>query len=198
MLIHCTMEELIDIREGRGSLAAREHVDGCDECQSELESLHQRVAALKALPRFNPPRDRWPMVRAQVVANRRRRFFRRALQGAAALAASLMLVVGARAAYLASSDDALPPEVAQLADEAQQLEAVLLELERSNRVMSARVAGAVSTLEDRIAVVDSRLGALREMQRASGQEIIELWRTRVELMDALVRVRAARATQVGF
>ena len=63
MLRHCTIEELLELRDGEGSAAARSHMNSCEACRTELDRLHQRVAALKSLPSFAAPRDRWPIVR---------------------------------------------------------------------------------------------------------------------------------------
>jgi hypothetical protein len=45
MLRHCTIGELLDLRDGEGSAVARSHVDECDACRAELDRLHQRAAA---------------------------------------------------------------------------------------------------------------------------------------------------------
>ena len=50
MLTHCTMHDLIALRDGAGSAAARRHLAGCTPCATELERLNQRVAAMRALP----------------------------------------------------------------------------------------------------------------------------------------------------
>ena len=71
--LHCTVEDLLAIRDGEGSSGTLRHLEGCQACQAELDRLHQRVAALKALPALRPPRDRWPVVRDIVQAARRRR-----------------------------------------------------------------------------------------------------------------------------
>ena len=44
MLMHCTMDELLAIRDGQGSQAALRHLDECDECCDELELLHPGTA----------------------------------------------------------------------------------------------------------------------------------------------------------
>ena len=66
--LHCTLDDLLEVREGEGTGAARRHLEACDACRAELDRLHQRVAALKALPALRPPRDRWPVVRDMVRA----------------------------------------------------------------------------------------------------------------------------------
>ena len=69
-MMHCTVEELLALREKEGSAWARQHVDGCAVCRAELEGLYQRVAQLKALPVIGPTRSRWPAIRTQFVAAR--------------------------------------------------------------------------------------------------------------------------------
>src|SRR2546426_11965326 len=71
--MHCTMEDLVAVRDGEGSTGARRHLEDCAACRAELDALYQRVAQLKALPALRPPRDRWDVVRAELVATQRRR-----------------------------------------------------------------------------------------------------------------------------
>src|SRR3989442_7713308 len=66
--MHCTMEDLVAVRDGEGSTGARRHLEDCAACRAELDALYQRVAQLKALPALRPPRDRWDVVRAELVA----------------------------------------------------------------------------------------------------------------------------------
>ena len=58
-MMHCTMDDLVALRDGEGSVWARQHVNHCATCQAELDALFQRIAQLKALPALRPPRDRW-------------------------------------------------------------------------------------------------------------------------------------------
>src|SRR2546425_12869084 len=93
--MHCTMDDLVAVRDGEGSAWARRHLEDCAACRTELEALYQRVAKLKALPALRPPRDRWDVVRAELVAARRRR--RRmwsAMSLAAAAAVAGLIVLG--------------------------------------------------------------------------------------------------------
>ena len=95
-MMHTTMEELLALRANEGSAWARRHLEECAACRAELEALYQRVAQLKALPPLGPARDRWPVVRAGVVAERARR--RRRLVGwggglAAAAVVALLMVL---------------------------------------------------------------------------------------------------------
>ena len=62
---------------------------------------------------------------------------------------------------------------------------------------TARIAGV---LEDRIAEVDEQLQAaeLERSAAAHDRELLQLWRERVGLLDALVDVHVTRASNVGL
>ena len=195
MLIHCTMDELLAIRDGEGSQAASRHLDECDECSHELNLLHQRVAALKTMPTLNAPRDRWSVVRDEVLAGRAKK--RRQFVGwlGAAAAASVMLTLGVGQLVVSAARE--PDPLAELVNEAQSLEQALRVFRPESRVMSGRVATAVAALEDRLFALEVRLGRAQQ-RRASREQVIRLWEERVGLMGALVEVRRAPVTYVGF
>src|SRR6266550_3479895 len=92
-MMHCTMDDVLALAAGEGSAWARQHVVGCGACGAELEALYQRVAQLKALPARRPARDRWPVVRDAVLAERRRRRERWGVSGLVAAAALAGLLV---------------------------------------------------------------------------------------------------------
>lgn len=197
MLIHCTMEELIAIRDARGSVAAKEHLEGCDDCMMEMERLYQTVAALKALPVIDAPRDRWAQISRQVVAERKkenRSFF--GWTGIAA-AAVLALVFGAQAgvmSYVPKHDD----RVVTLMEQSQSLENMLRKIKPRERVINGRLASTVVRIEDQLRLVDDRLSLMRRERSPSGEDLEILWVERVRLMDQLVIVRSNRATYVRF
>lgn len=195
MLIHCTMDELLAIRDGEGSQAASRHLDECDECSHELDLLHQRVAALKTMPTLNAPRDRWSVVRDEVLAGRAKK--RRQFVGwlGAAAAASVMLTLGVGQLVVPAARE--PDPLAELVNEAQSLEQALRVFRPESRVMSGRVATAVAALEDRLFALEVRFGRAQQ-RRASREQVIRLWEERVGLMGALVEVRRAPVTYVGF
>jgi len=210
MLRHCSMEELIEVRNGHGSIGARTHVDECEDCRNELDRLHQRVAALKALPSLNAPRDRWPAVRAQLVADRRRTWW---LRGGWAAAAAIALMVGANA-FMGGpaaveepiSVSRLPgqvvlvpsnPDVQNLVVQSQQLDEVLATLTAERRVLNGLTALAIADLEDRILLIDTRLSEART-EVMNQRELMSLLRQRVLLMDELVNTHQRRATYIGF
>ncbi len=195
MLIHCTMDELLAIRDGQGSQGALRHLDECDECCNELELLHQRVAALRALPSLRPPRDRWSVVRDEVLAQRART--RRRFGGwlTAAAAASVALAIGLGGLVTPAAQE--PDPLAELVSEAQMLERALRTMRPETRVLTGRIAGAVAALEDRLELLDVRFEQAR-MQRLSREKVIVLWQERVGLMDALVNVHARPVILIGF
>ena len=195
MLIHCTMDELLAIRDGQGSQGALRHLDECDECCNELELLHQRVAALRALPSLRPPRDRWSVVRDEVLAQRART--RRRFGGwlTAAAAASVALAIGLGGLVTPAAQE--PDPLAELVSEAQMLERALRTMRPETRVLTGRMAGAVAALEDRLELLDVRFERAR-VQRLSREKVIVLWQERVGLMDALVNVHARPVILIGF
>ncbi len=195
MLIHCTMDELLAIRDGQGSQGALRHLDECDECCHELELLHQRVAALRALPSLRPPRDRWSVVRDEVLAQRART--RRRFGGwlTAAAAASVALAIGLGGLVTPAAQE--PDPLAELVSEAQMLERALRTMRPETRVLTGRIAGAVAALEDRLELLDVRFEQAG-VQRLSREKVIVLWQERVDLMDALVNVHARPVILIGF
>ena len=194
-MIHCTMEDLTALRDGEGTAWARKHVEGCAVCQKEFDALHQRVAQLRALATLNPPRDRWPAIRAELQAERRKSRMVKVRWGTVALAASLVGVVAIRGVEIRKADTEQSQDLAQLVSQSQRLQDQLREFDPGNRVMSGATAGAVADLEDRIAAVDAELGQVRGMPR---DNLVGLWRQRVQLMQGLVNVHEARATYSGM
>ena len=195
MLMHCTMDELLAIRDGEGSQAALRHLDECDECCQEFELLHQRVAALKALPNLRPSRDRWSVVRDEVLAERART--RRRFGGwlTAAAAASVALTIGLGGLAMPAAQETDP--LVELVSEAQRLQDALRVIRPETRVISGRTAGAVAALEDRLVLLDGRFEEAR-VRRLSRERFVVLWQERIDLMDALVNVHARPVTLIGF
>lgn len=197
MVAHCSMQDLVAIRDGEGSSAARAHLAGCEACQEELELLHQRVAALKALPALRAPRDRWPVIREAALATRRRGFRVKATWIALAAAASAALLIGVRVVGSPAEDGAGRVTLDQLMSQSQNLEEALRALDPTSRVLNGRAAGAIADLEDRIAVIDARLGD-RRANNLGPDEIMDLWYQRVDLMNALINLHMTRAAYVGL
>lgn len=196
MAPHCTMEELLAVRDGEGTSVAHRHVDQCPLCRAEVDRLHQVAAALRALPAVRPPRDRWPEVRVQVLATRRRRRWVMAGWGSLAAAAALALIVGVRAVTLQQAA-ARPANLDSLVIESQKLEEALRAYDPTSRVLSGRAASTIAQLEDRIALVDAQLNEAQH-SGASRADLVDLWQQRVQLMNQLVNVHVTRAAYVGL
>ncbi|HEY6225001.1 MAG TPA: hypothetical protein VIW26_14545 [Gemmatimonadales bacterium] len=191
--MHCTIEDLVALRDGEGSVWARRHVTECAECQAERERLYQRVAQLKALPALRPPRDRWPAIRDTVLAERsrkRRRWLRGGLAVAAALAGLMIINPG-------DSTQALGADLAKAKAQSAQLETTLRDYDPDSRVMSGREADLTAQLEDQIATLDGQLAQWGDSVRGDAQ-LVDLWRQRVDLMQQLVQVHVTRAKYVGL
>jgi anti-sigma factor RsiW len=196
MLRHCTIAELLDLRDGEGSAAARTHVDECDACRAELDRMYQRVAALKALPSFTPPRDRWPVVREALARSRRRRRWQRVGGAALATAAALALMIGIPGVQGSGPDLAIAQEVDELRQESHQLEQVLYEVERERRVVTGRVLAVIVELEDRIAVIDAGITTVQTGGHVT-VELRDLWEDRVILVNQLVATHVQQTAYVG-
>jgi len=228
MLRHCSIQELIEVRNGEGSVGARTHVDECAECRDELDRLHQRVAALRALPSLNAPRDRWSVVRASIVAQRKRVWYVRT-GWAAAAAIALALGANGLLTWPAATSDESESELQTLVDQSVQLDSQLVSVVSRPKVVNGLEAIAIVDLEDRIRVIDNRIGLIdvrvldaleanknRSDERQAVQEIDarllralaekeaveaqlrQLLQERVLLMDALVNTHNRRAVYVGF
>jgi anti-sigma factor RsiW len=191
--MHCTIEDLVALRDGEGSVWARRHVEECAECQAERERLYQRVAQLKALPALRPPRDRWPAIRDTVLAERSRRR-QRWLRSGLAVAAAIVGIIIIRPI---NPTQALGENLAQAKQQSAQLETTLRDYDSDSRVMSGREADLTAQLEDQIAVLDGHLSQLGDSGSADAQ-LVDLWRQRVGLMQQLVQVHITRAKYVGL
>lgn len=191
--MHCTMEDLLALRAGEGSVWARRHSVTCAQCQAELEALYQRVAQLKALPSLRPSRDRWPVVREALRLQRRQR--RRVLAGWGSLAAAAMVATVLVVQPPAVSDSGQLAQLDTIKQRSASLEDRLDREQLSNRVMSGWEAAVAAELEDRIAVIDGQLEIGAPTQSAPTQ-VVDLWRQRVSLMEQLYSVR--RATYRGM
>ena len=193
-MIHCTMEDLTLLRDGEGTAWARKHLAECGECRREFDTLHQRVAQLRALASLNPPRDRWPTIRATLAAERRKSRMTRVRWGSMALAASLAGIIAVRSVQNQRTESGTSQDLRALVTQSQQLQETLRSYDPANRVMSGATAGAVADLEDRIAAIDEEL----DHPGMPRDNLVGLWRQRVELMQGLVNVHTARATYSGM
>jgi anti-sigma factor RsiW len=191
--MHCTIEDLVALRDGEGSVWARRHVEECAECQAERERLYQRVAQLKALPALRPPRDRWSAIRDTVRAERSRRRQRWLRSGLAVAAA----VAGLMIVYPMLKPQAYADDLVQAKQQSAQLETALRDYNSDSRVMSGREADLTAQLEDQIATLDGQLAQFGDSDVGDAQ-LVNLWRQRVGLMQQLVQVHVTRAKYVGL
>jgi hypothetical protein len=199
---HLSMEELISLRSPGlepGDAAAREHLQSCLQCRGELERLDQRVARLKALPPLRPARDRWPQVQSRLLLERRRHRTRNA--GLAGLVAAASIALGLALTHGSPSPDqfAQSRQIQEAMQRSQALESELSQFNPEGRVLDGRTAGIAQELEDRIAQLDREL-EMADLQdkQARDAQLLQLWRERVGLLDALVDVHVTRASNVGL
>jgi len=199
-MTHLSMETLLNLREPGtepGVAAAREHLNQCSVCQTELHRLDQRVARLKALPTLRPSRDRWPETAARFRAERLRRRTRQVGFTGLAMAASVALAVTVLDRPQPAETN--PNQISQAMERSQALETALSEYNPEGRVLDGRTARIAQELEDRIARLDRQL-EMTELspKQARDKELLSLWRERVGLLDALVDVHVTRASNAGL
>ncbi|MDH4133002.1 MAG: hypothetical protein OEW17_06340 [Gemmatimonadota bacterium] len=196
---HLSIDQLLDLQESGvepGMARTRAHLDSCKACRLEADRLAQRSARLRALPSLRPPRDNWGGIRTRVEAERRRSFLRRAALVGLAAAATLLLAVWLRPlAPVAPASTG----VAEARSRSNQLEQFLQAYDADSRVTNGRTAHLAVDLEDRIALVDRQLEAAQLLEaRQRDPAMLQLWRQRVGLLDALVDVHLTQASAVGF
>jgi hypothetical protein len=204
MMIHCTLEQLVALRDGAataepGHAEAREHLAQCEACRAEADRLDQRVARLKALPVLVPSQDRYPILAARLTRERRMRRVRWAGVGGLATAAAIVgLLVGHDLVAPQSADAA--QQLGQVMNESRALEGELARLNPDGRAMDLTTAQVAGQLQSRIAAIDEKLqtAQLSPDRHPTDDQLIELWRERVGLMDALVDVHLTGASQVGL
>ena len=201
---HLTMEQLLQLQgpaTDPGVGDARAHVAACPSCQAELDRLHQRVARLKALPALRPARDAWPAVHSRVVAERKQNQTSRWM-GIAGLAMAASVILAVVLTDVSNVDDlAASTSVAIDSCKAQsrQLESAILQLDPESRVIDGRTARVAADLEDQIAELDRELQSMQSLENiAREHEVLQLWRQRVGLLDALVDIHVTRASNVGL
>jgi hypothetical protein len=150
-------------------------------------------AALGALPELEPPADAWAGIEARLAAGPRRARARAGLVVAAVALAAIGVRVLDRPAP--APGPATPPVAAAtdagLDRRAAELERLLAALP-SPRAARASTGYATTLLEDRIALVDERLG-LPDVAALSPEDETALKKQRVVLLDSLMRVKYASA-----
>ena len=195
--MHVSPEALLELRDGTAEAAVADHVAACPECAAELEVLRRLRDDLRALAPLAPESDRWPAISAAVAGERSRRRLARAGWVAAGVAAAVSLLAAVRGTVEAVQEMRVTREVRSLVAESQRLEQTLRSSDASGRVVNGRLVGTIVNLEDRIAVIDSRLAPERDHDLAS-REAVKLWHERVRLLDALVAVQSTGESYVGL
>lgn len=212
--MRCRTEDLLTVRDGE-PMDAGERARLLDDfaCAAEIERMRGIRDGLRGLPSLDPPRDVWWRVAARARKHERARSRRElrwlgaAVVAVAAVAAAILALPRstslrqstgseARESSVASHPGTAPSYDALVARSAR-LEQALARIPSRDSVVSAGTASTIAELEDRIAVVDEQLsyGAAGRLEPRQQQA---LWSERVDLMDALVRVRFAQAVRVGF
>ena len=220
---HCSTQELLEVRNGEGSLGAKTHVNECDQCRDELDRIHQRVAALRALPSLNSPRDRWSVVRQGLVEQRRRIWF---LRTGWAAAAAIALALGANGLvpWPAAAPNESELELQALMDQSVLLDGELVRVAARPRVVNGLAAITIVDLEDQISLIDDEIGmidlrVLRALtaseedvarrqfdvqllrsvleEQANEDQLRQLLLQRLILLDVLVNTHDKRTVYVG-
>ena len=204
MTDHCTLDQLVALRDIKadaepGHAATRAHLAVCDACRTEADRLEQRVARLRALPMLTPVPDRFAEVRERIARERQVRRFRWAGLSGLAAAAAIVGVLVVTDMFRAEPAEG-SQQLAQVMAESRVLEGELARLNPDNRAMDLVTAQVAGQLQTRIAAIDEQLqtAAAPAPQRLTDTQLIELWRERVGLMDALVDVHVSGASQVGL
>jgi hypothetical protein len=192
---HTTIDELLAVRDGEGTVWAKGHAETCAACAAELFRLDQVRAQMKALPALTPPRDRWSAIAAQVKDERRASRVRGVTgwMAAAGLAALVFIAVRPAGGDKASEAAALDQAMAR----SQAMEQTLNALSPETRALPGDAAAAVAELEDRLARIDARLADPTAWQGNPGRAA-QLWQERSGVLSALVDVHVTRVAQAGL
>lgn len=211
--MHATTEQLLSLRDGEPVVAGvQSHLGDCDRCRRELARLSRVRDALRRLPPVGPPGDLWQTV--AIHSLERPTGPRFPWPHGIAIAASFVfaLVVVARfgqdrdpaadaGAPAASVAEVVPGptglSLGELQRRSRGLEALRRAMPPRPEVVRAGTAGTIADLEDRIAWVDLRLNAARDLGLSPAQREA-LWRERVNLMQSLVQVEYAQVQRPRY
>ena len=194
-------EDLLSVRDGEPLAAATcAAIEASPESTHEVERLRALQRSLRALPELAPPAGLWERIVAAeeraAVAPRR---VARALAGfgavaAAALVALIYFVAGPtdEPATIARSPLPRPVTYAPLVAESARLERLLAEMPPRSQVVRLGTISTIVELEDQIALLDEQL-SYGDAIGLEGPQRAALWSERVDLMSALILVRAANA-----
>jgi len=194
--MHLTLDELLAVRDGDADAAVVAHATSCAECAAEVARLAAVGRALRELPTEGPATDLWPALRRTIEHQRWQRRWWRIGWAAAGLFIAVTLVAAVRGGIETWHEAKLARETRTLEAQSQRLEDALHGYQRSSAV-SGRTAGTVVELEDRIAVIDARLAQLGA-DPSPTPDVLDLWRQRVTLLDALVSMHTDSRAYVGL
>ena len=209
-------EDLLRIRDGElVDASVRSAVDADPDLQAEVERLSKTRDALRALPAFDPPPGTWEKIAAASDSHWRSRWHW-PLRGAIAASVAVAAIVFVMRPPLTpemplpsttvsevpapNSGDGLTrrlvtPTYASLVAESARLERQLNQIGYQPRLMNAGTAATIADLEDKIEWIDAQLMYARALHPRQTEA---LWQNRVDLMNALLKVRYAHAQRSGF
>lgn len=209
-------EDLLKIRDGElVDARVRSAVDADPALQAEVERLRQTQDALRALPVLAPPPGAWDKIAVASGSGSRSRWhwpLRSAIAASVAVAAIMFLMRSPEAPQTplpsttvsevpvpASGDDItrrlVTPAYASLVAESARLERQLNRIGYQPRLINAGTAATIASLEDEIELIDAQLMYARALEPRQTEA---LWENRVDLMNALLKVRYAHARRSGF
>lgn len=151
----------------------------------DFDTDNTLIHELRELPILETSRDLWPETRRRW---RRKLWLQRGLPLAALLFLGLGIFLFMGPALKPEPKQlATGPELQQLKDASEFLEAVLQSPRLRRKPVSARQAAAIFHIEDRVAGLDQ---ALNEVSKSRSQELeAALWAERVQSLDQLVQLR---------
>ena len=209
-------EDLLKVRDGElVDARVRSAVDADPDLQAEIHRLRETRDALRALPAFEPPRGAWDKIVAAAESDSRslRHWpLRGAIAATVAIAAILLVMrspVTPEAPLPSTTVSEVPvpdfgdsltrrmvtPAYASLVAESARLERQLNQIGYQPRLMNAGTAATIAGLEEEIELIDSQLMYGRGLHPRQTEA---LWQNRVDLMNALLKVRYAHAQRSGF
>jgi hypothetical protein len=118
------------------------------------------------------------------------------------LAAAASVAVAVSVGELSQPETMNAEQLVQVMERSQLLESALNDYNPDGRVLDGGTARIAGELEDRIARLDRELEMAelqsQQQQQPTNDDLLRLWRERVGLLDALVDVRVARASNAGL
>jgi hypothetical protein len=216
--MHASLEQLISLRDDEPvALEVQQHLRACDDCARALDQLTALRDGLTGLADPVPPPDVWQRIAAEAAdaapAGRRRGAW--LPTAGAALAASVIAAVllvnmrmqvpaaapgtTAGGPLMAAAGAEKTQNLDQLKAQSRYLEHAVLSLDRNadQMVVSAGSASTVAALQDRIALLDDEINNI-SARPDSAEQMKQLWRQRVDLLQSLAAVRYAQVVNNGI